>query len=245
MPPPPLHRAARILEVEEVARDTRSYTLDLALGAEPGQFVMVWVPRLDEKPFCVAGDAPLTLTVRRVGPLTEELHELHPGGRLWVRGPFGHGFSARAGRLLLVGGGYGAAPLGFLCSRAALSGASAVLAVGARSAADLLIPRSAHEHAAAIHTATEDGSSGLRGLVTGLAGDLLERERFDRVCACGPNSMLDAVAAIARAAGIPAELSFERYMRCGIGVCGSCEREGRLVCSDGPVFRYGPDGRPD
>ena len=60
--------------------------------------------------------------------------------------------------------------------------------------------------------------------------------RFDELFACGPEGMLESLAALCRAAGVPAQLSHEAYMRCGIGVCGACEHDGRLVCLDGPVF---------
>jgi dihydroorotate dehydrogenase electron transfer subunit len=234
------YRAAAIREIRDEARDTRTFVLDLALPSEPGQFVMVWVPRLDEKPFCVAGDDPLALTIRRVGPLTEELFRKRAGDRLWLRGPLGHGFSAVGTKMLLVGGGYGAAPLGFLCRRAAAAGCASVLAVGARTAADLLVPEEARRWAREVRTATEDGSAGHRGLVTDVASAFLGGERFDRVCACGPEAMLEAVRRLALAAGLPCELSYEGYMRCGMGICGSCERDGRLVCSDGPVFGFEP-----
>jgi dihydroorotate dehydrogenase electron transfer subunit len=238
----PVYLVAPIRCVREEARDTRTIELGLSLPSEPGQFVMVWVPRLDEKPFCVAGDDPLTLTIRRVGPLTEALFGLGQGDRLWIRGPLGRGFSVAGRRILAVGGGYGAAPLGFLCRRASRAGVEVVLASGARTAPDLLVPASARTWASEIHTATEDGSAGFHGRVTELAARLLRQGRFDGIYSCGPNAMLDAVARLAREAGIAAELSFERYMRCGIGVCGSCEHGGSLVCSDGPVFRYAPDG---
>jgi dihydroorotate dehydrogenase electron transfer subunit len=243
--PRPVYHAAAIRGIRDEARDTRTLILDLALLADPGQFVMLWVPRLDEKPFCVAGDDPLTLTVRRVGPLTEELFDRRPGDRLWLRGPFGRGFTLRGGRILLVGGGYGSAPLGFLCRRARAAGLSAVLAVGARTAADLLVPEDTRAEAADIRTATEDGSAGHRGLVTDLAAELLRGDRFDCLYACGPNAMLDAVSELAREAGVASQLSYEGHMRCGIGICGSCERGGKLVCADGPVFGFGPDGRQD
>lgn len=238
----PVHRVASVRAVVEEARQTRTLVLDLALEAEPGQFVMLWIPGLDEKPFCVADADPLTLTVRRVGPLTEGIFDLGPGDRVWIRGPLGRGFSVEGRRILLVGGGYGSAPLGFLCRRAGMAGVAAVLAAGARTAQDLLVPQVARDWAAEIHTATEDGSAGFRGRVTDLAASLLAGGGYDRLYACGPNAMLDALQAVAREAKIGAELSFERHMRCGIGICGSCEREGALVCSDGPVFRFAADG---
>lgn len=227
---------APILAIDEEARETRTFVLDTRLDAEPGQFLMLWIPDLDEKPFCIADSDPLTLCVRRVGPLTDALFDHKPGDRLWFRGPFGTGFRLTGRHTLLVGGGYGSAPLGFLCRRARAVGVRTVLAVGARTVADLLVTRNARAHADELHRATEDGTAGTRGRVTVLAERLLQDAVFDQVFACGPNAMLDAVRDLAARYGVGAQLSYERYMRCGLGICGSCEQDGLLVCRDGPVL---------
>ena len=236
------YRGSAILSARDEARETRTFILDDRLEATPGQFLMVWVPGLDEKPFCIADADPLVLCVRRVGPLSDELFKLQPGDVLRYRGPFGNGFTTTGRRMLLVGGGYGAAPLGFLCRRARRVGHTATLAVGARTAEDLLVPETARRYAHQVHVATEDGSRGTRGLVTELASRLLDEDGYDVVYGCGPNAMLDAVAALAARRGLEAQLSYERYMRCGVGICGSCEQDGLLVCRDGPVLRRG--GKP-
>ena len=166
----------------------------------------------------------------------------HPSaGCLWrtlpsTRTAFGKGFAPAPGRALLVGGGYGAAPLHFLARALLASGAAAETALGARTAAELLFVDRFEALSVPVHTATEDGSQGTRGLVTGMVAPLLASGRFDRLCACGPEGMLDSLAALCREAGVPGELSYEAYMRCGIGVCGACEHATRLVCMDGPVF---------
>jgi dihydroorotate dehydrogenase electron transfer subunit len=76
---------------------------------------------------------------------------------------------------------------------------------------------------------------GLRGVVTDAAEQLLDSAAYGAIYACGPEPMLEAVELLAHRRGLPAQLSYERYMRCGLGVCGSCAREGWMVCSDGPV----------
>jgi len=233
-----LHRSALIAErVTENAR-TVTLLLDASLDCQPGQFAMIWLPGADEKPFSISGDDPLCFTIARVGPFSEALHALRPGDRLWFRGPFGTAYGAAPERTLLVGGGYGAAPLHFLARRlvAATPPARVEAVLGARTTADLLFPARFADLGVEVHTATEDGSAGLRGLATDAAGALLESGRFDRLCACGPEGMLERLASLCRERGVPAELSYEAYMRCGIGLCGSCEHAGRLVCMDGPVF---------
>jgi dihydroorotate dehydrogenase electron transfer subunit len=233
-----LHRSARI--VERAAENARTVTLRLDAGmeAQPGQFAMIWLPGLDEKPFSISGDDPLCFTIARVGPFSDALHAMRVGDRLWYRGPFGKGYDPVPGSTLVVGGGYGAAPLHFLARRslAASAGARVEAVLGARTGRDLLFADRFAELGVQVHAATEDGSAGLRGLATDAAAALLESGRFDLLCACGPEGMLERLASLCRERGIPAQLSHEAYMRCGIGLCGSCERAGRLVCMDGPVF---------
>jgi dihydroorotate dehydrogenase electron transfer subunit len=247
--------------VERVVENHRTVTLvlDASLDCVPGQFAMLWLPGVDEKPFSISADDPLAFTISQVGPFSEALHALGPGGMVWFRGPFGRGFGLASGcrEPVLVGGGYGAAPLAFLARRLlalpARSRPARIRAVtGARSADDLLFAKRFAGLGCEVHAATEDGSSGRRGLATDAVRELLEagggnREgrgspgsRPDRLFACGPGGMLDALAAIARTAGIPAELSHEAYLRCGLGVCGSCAHGDRLVCLDGPVFEIVP-----
>jgi dihydroorotate dehydrogenase electron transfer subunit len=234
-----LPAAARI--VEKVAENAKTVTLvlDAALSAQPGQFAMLWLPGIDEKPFSIAGADPLEFTISRVGPFSETLHELSPGDMLWVRGPFGRGYQTGAGRALLVGGGYGAAPLHFLAGALLRGGAAVEAALGARTSADLLFAGRFAALEVPVHLATEDGTRGITGRVTDAVSPLLASGGFDALYACGPEGMLESLGALCRAAGVPAQLSYEAYMRCGIGVCGACEHAGRLVCMDGPVFTIG------
>lgn len=233
-----VHRPFRIREKIAENAKTISLVLDGSMACAPGQFGMLWLPGADEKPFSISGSDPLMFTVTRVGPFSDALHALRPGDTLWVRGPFGTGFSLEPGPTLLVGGGYGAAPLAFLAERllAADLGSRVEAALGARAAGDLLFTRRFSSLGVPVHAATEDGSEGTRGLVTDIVGPLLASGGFSRVGACGPHAMLEALAEVCRRAGVPAELSYEAYMRCGIGLCGACEHGGRLVCMDGPVF---------
>ena len=241
--PGSLHRPARVARRTVENAKTVSLVLDMAMPASPGQFAMLWLPGVDEKPFSISGADPLQFTIASVGPFSRLLHSLHVDDLLWVRGPFGRGYSAGTGRALLVGGGYGAAPLHFLGRTILAAGAPGVeAALGARVSADLLFVESFKAMGAAVHLATEDGSAGTRGRVTDIVAPLIESGRFARLCACGPEAMLESLAALSRASGVPAELSYEAYMRCGVGLCGSCEHGARLVCMDGPVFT--PDMAP-
>jgi dihydroorotate dehydrogenase electron transfer subunit len=234
---------ARIVAIENENYRTRTFTFDARVDAEPGQFVMAWLPRFDEKPFSLVAANPLTLMVSAVGPFTRLVHELAVGDRLWLRGPFGHGFSLPAScrRPALIGGGYGVAPLlWFAQQHVEWVDATAVI-VGARTAGDLLYTQrfqamADHQPSLALHITTEDGSCGEKGRVTDVLAPLLERQEVDSIFACGPHGMLDALAGLARRHGVTCQLSWEAYMRCGMGICGACEHEGKVLCMDGPVL---------
>jgi len=211
--------------------------LDLRLAAQPGQFVMLWLPRMDEKPFSLADGDPVTLTIVSAGPCTARLQHLRVGDPVYLRGPLGHGFSLAAERPLLVAGGAGAAPLAFLTRRLREAGRPVTVALGARTADDLLLAERLAGLGARVLVSTDDGTAGTHGLVTELAARLLASNAHDHVYACGPAPMLDGVAALCHEYGVPGEVSREAHMRCGTGICGSCDRgDGLLVCRDGPVF---------
>jgi dihydroorotate dehydrogenase electron transfer subunit len=233
-------RAARIAQKTMENSRTVSLILNASMPAVPGQFAMLWLPGVDEKPFSIAGRDPLTFAIAKVGPFSEALHSLGPGDTLWFRGPFGNGYSMTKGRTLLVGGGYGAAPLLFLAHELLAvrgkRGALPAVALGAREEADLLFVPRFRALGLETHIATEDGSAGAKGRVTDVVASLLDSGLFERLYACGPEAMLDALGSLCGSRKLPAELSHEAYMRCGIGLCGSCEHDGRLVCMDGPVF---------
>ena len=232
--------AVRVQGVRQHNYRTRSLELDLEMTAEPGQFAMPWLPGLDEQPFSLMGDAPVLFCVAAVGPFSRALHQLSAGDRVWVRGPFGTGFRPRGRRHLLVGGGYGVAPLLFLAKRCAARSDALRAVVGARVAEELLLVDLLRAAGADVQPCTEDGSIGLRGLATDAVARLVEAERPDAVYACGPHRMLEVVQDFCRAQALPAQLSWEAYMRCGIGVCGSCAHGDRVLCTDGPVLEYEP-----
>lgn len=232
------HQPYRVRQRIQENPKTISLVLDGSLACSPGQFAMLWLPGVDEKPFSIAGKDPLAFAISRVGPFSTALQALRPGDILWVRGPFGRGFTVTPGNTLLVGGGYGAAPLAFLAAalRAECPSIRIEAALGARSSADLLFAERFDALGVLVRIATEDGTRGNAGLVTDLVAACLATEDLSRVRACGPEGMLEAVARLCEGAGLDAELSFEAYMRCGVGLCGACEHRGRLVCLDGPVF---------
>jgi dihydroorotate dehydrogenase electron transfer subunit len=237
-----LPRAYRIVEVRVENSTVRTFVLDGRTGATPGQFVMAWLPGIDEKPFSLSGADPISITVARVGPFTTALHGLSAGDRLWLRGPFGRGFAVCDGPLMAICGGCGAAPLYHLARVARGLEREVHVVLGARTAGGLFFQERYTALGCTVHTSTDDGSAGLKGTAIDLAIRVIEEHGIavDTIYACGPEPMLDAVYLLAQDRGLPCQLSYEAYMRCGFGVCGSCARGGRLVCRDGPVFERPP-----
>jgi len=197
----------------------------------PGQFVMVWVPGTDEIPMALSSDH--SITVQNVGDATAALSALNPGDRIGIRGPLGNGFSPGE-RILAIAGGVGAAPL------LPLARADRVMTflLGARTEAELLFVDQLDE-CTDLQIATDDGSLGCKGFVT-LIMDEINLGAYDRIAVCGPEVMMRAVLAKVAEIGIEkkTEFSLHRYMKCGVGVCGSCciDPSGLRVCRDGPVI---------
>jgi dihydroorotate dehydrogenase electron transfer subunit len=206
--------------------------LDLP-ALQPGRFFMVWLPGLDEKPYAVSylDEERLGVSVQRRGPFSTRLSGLEPGDRVGLRGPFGRGFwdvkeHADSEGVALVGGGCGWAVLAPLAER--LPRAS--LVQGARTA-DMLIFTDRFPRQVVF---TDDGSAGRKGFPTEWMEE--QADRLEMVYTCGPEAMMAAVAELCRRRGIGCQVSMERYMKCGIGVCGQCDCDGRRVCLEGPTF---------
>lgn len=237
--PTGLPRAVRIREIREETRTVRTYVLDARVRqARPGQFIMLWLPGVDEKPMSIAHPAPLTVVVRRVGPFSTALHQRKEGDRVGWRGPYGRGFLPREDRpALLVSGGCGVGPLYFLATHTIERAIPTTVAIGARTADDLLYVERFRELGVEPHVATDDGTQGHPGLVTELAQQLMDESRGQlAIYACGPEQMLATLQRLCREHRIPGQFSLERYMKCGFGICGQCALDGYLVCQDGPVF---------
>lgn len=233
------YQTAKIKQIIDENYRVRSFVLDFSVKAEPGQFIMVWLPRFDEKPMCVVNDSPLAISVANVGPFTQKLFELREGDKMSFRGPYGNDFLLGEGskKILLVGGGYGVAALNFLAKEAKQKGIEATMIVAARKKEDVILEKEFFDKGARVFVSTDDGSAGFKGRAHELVEKLLgEGQKFDCVYAVGPEKMMDAIAKVCAKHGLPSQLSLERYMGCGLGMCGKCDAGGKIVCGDGPVF---------
>jgi len=230
---------------------------ELAGRCQPGHFLEVAVEApgtLLRRPLSVARAEPaaggmgtVELVIGPDGPGSTWLAQVPVGATLDIVGPLGRPFPlpARPASCLLVGGGYGAAPLHFLTEVLVPVGHRVDLIVGASNEETLLNSLEAKRLAHSLVMTTDDGSAGQRGRVTDAMEDVVTRSNTDVIYACGPNAMLAAVSAVAVRLGVPVRVSLEERMACGLGVCFTCvipvrDREGevqmRRSCIDGPVM---------
>jgi dihydroorotate dehydrogenase electron transfer subunit len=235
-------RITRLQSVKTESPTVKTFTFrdSRCAKARPGQFLMLWIPRVDEIPLSIMNTegTSVSVTVKAVGEATRVLHGMKQGDLVGVRGPFGNSFTQNNGKVLLVGGGTGTAPLLFLAKKLAAKAKRVAFVIGAKTKTELLFLNQLDALCTEQSTVatTEDGSYGIKCLATEPLGRLLDKEKFDIVYACGPELMIRQVFALAEKRGVPMEASLERVMRCGMGICGSCMMGKYRVCRDGPVF---------
>jgi len=224
---------------------------EIAPLIQPGQFSHVRILPLTDallrRPFSVfqvAGDT-FSILYKTVGKGTEVLSRLKAGEELGVIAPLGHGFTIPkpdSETPLLVAGGYGMAAMYLLAERSPQKG---IAFVGGRRQVDILCELEFRALGWDVRVTTEDGSRGERGLVTQpLVAELRRRTNGRKIFACGPTPMLEAVGNIAADFEVPAELSMDQHMCCGVGVCLTCVIpvrtengwEYQRTCTEGPVF---------
>jgi dihydroorotate dehydrogenase electron transfer subunit len=202
---------------------------------------MLWIPGVDEIPLSISdvnAGGLVSVAVKKVGEATEALHKVRIGEIVGVRGPFGNGFTLQKGRILMVGGGTGLAPLLFLARMLQSRASKLVFVAGAKTREELLFLNRLESICgkANVIATTEDGSCGMKCLATTPLESLLERDEFDIIYTCGPEQMIRKVFDAADKHRISLEASLERLMRCAIGLCGSCIIGKYRVCRQGPVF---------
>ncbi|MDG2407756.1 MAG: dihydroorotate dehydrogenase electron transfer subunit [Pirellulales bacterium] len=246
---------------------------EIATRIVPGQFVMIRLADGDDpllaRPFAlydtvlgVSGKpVGLDIVYLVLGKMTTRLAGLLPGTELDVWGPLGNGFSSQeSGHLVMVAGGIGQTPFPALAQeafgrrsygdppRSVAAMQRVTLCYGARSS-DYLADIDRFEHLGVdVRVSTDDGTAGHKGLVTDLVKDVLSEKKAEeqiRIVCCGPEPMMESVAAIAAQSDISCQVSLETPMACGIGICFSCvtrvrdatgEWDYKRTCVDGPVF---------
>jgi dihydroorotate dehydrogenase electron transfer subunit len=220
-----------IKKIEMESPTVSTIFLDREFPSIPGQFVMVWVPGVDEIPMALSfSDA---ITVQRVGEATSHLLSLKVGDKIGIRGPFGNGFRID-GKTLIIAGGVGIAPL----IRIGLYGSDVDVLLGSKTKKELIF-YSVLKNSCNLMVSTDDGSEGFHGLIPGLM-EQLSLEKYNSILVCGPELMMVSVLSVIKNRNLESisQFSLHRYMKCGVGLCGSCclDPDGLCVCRDGPVF---------
>lgn len=238
--------SVRISEVINENNETKTLLFQHRIAnmeVRAGQFLMIWIPGVDEIPMSISYWNPsfLGISVLPIGDATRALASRNTGDWIGIRGPFGTSFSMDTRKALVVGGGIGTAPLRLLVHQLLAQNAEVTLLLAARTRDSLLyFDEFSSENSSGfrLKVCTDDGSMGFKGLATEAVNEILEEEDFDRLYACGPEAMIYRLCRTARENKMRFEVSLERYMKCGCGICGTCALDptGDLVCFDGPVF---------
>ncbi len=263
-----MHFRSVVLSNVEISPGYRRIRLTAPRGileAKPGQFVMLrvrdGVDPLLRRPFCIYDVGTFSpefpdasrrcyfeILYKVVGKGTAILGSLHEKDSVDVLAPLGNGFNpgVEGEEKLLVGGGFGLAPLYFLARRLVEKSPVKVF-IGGRRKEDVLCVTEFEQLGIDTYVATDDGTLGSRGLVTEVLEEHLSLDGKGRsVFACGPEPMLRAVAGMCEKYRINCQVSLEATMACGVGACLGCVVKGashsedspdyRCVCKEGPVF---------
>lgn len=218
--------------------------------AEPGQFIHVkkeFSANFLRRPFGVAdvdkAQGTITMIYRLVGKGTHEYAQMKQGDILSILGPIGNGFElkeSKTGRPLLIGGGVGIAPLIYLARQ--LQGQKPILLIGGKTKDEVFWEKYLKEFADKIYITTDDGSVGFKGFTVQLLPQIFAENNIENIYTCGPMIMMESIAKFAYEQDVDCQVSLEKRMACGIGVCLGCTFEGKLthkrrkVCTEGPVF---------
>lgn len=240
----------RIVRIEETISETPTvktlvFKDDLSYTAKPGQFLMIWIPRIEEIPMSVminSKDGYAAVTIRKSGIGSTALFDRKKGDLIGLRGPYGNKFVLKKSyqNTLIIGGGTGLVPLLRLAYYASKKKIKTTIVLGARTKREVFFEKIARKITeksdSTFLVCTDDGSYGIKGTTVSVMSSLVRENIFDCVFTCGPELMMKGVVGLATENSIPVQASLERYMKCGIGICGSCCLDSSLVCQDGTVF---------
>ncbi len=242
----------RVLSIEQIAPDVHRLVVEaprVASARQAGQFVIVRAAENSERiPLTIAdadaGAGTITVIVQAIGPGTREIVAMAGNGALQnVAGPLGRPTEIRKwGSVACVGGGVGTAVLYPQAKALAEAGNEVTAIIGARTGDMVILRDEMAGFCDEVIVATEDGSQGVKGLVTDALGPMLadEQARPEAVYAVGPVPMMSAVAEQTRPRGIKTVVSLNPIMVDGTGMCGGCRvtvgGEVKFACVDGPEF---------
>ena len=230
----------RLVEIEKVREEfggNKTFYMKEELFFEPGQFAMVWLAGIDEKPIAlIPHGVKYALNIEGKGAATKKMLELKAGDKLGVRGPYGKPFTIEGvKKAAIVAGGVGIDSIILLAQKLWENKCKTKIILGGRNKERIIFEKELKKYGE-LYITTDDGSYGEKGFNVQVLERLLKKEKFDMVYACGPEIMEVKALEIALGHKCNFEASVERYMKCAIGICGECVLDDRLVCLDGPIF---------
>ncbi len=232
------HIMLKVAEKQQENLEFATLFFDYSLKFKPGQFIMLWIPGVDEKPYTLSSvsDKRIGITIEAKGIFSKKAISLKQSDLVGIRGPFGNGFTLPEAKdnVAIIAGGCGLAPLSPLLDIIDHDKMNIICIHGAKSK-DYLLYKERFKFKRDF--CTDDGSFGHKGFVTDtLKEKIATGYNFSKVYTCGPEIMMHKVFEICEQHKIYCQVSLERYMRCGFGVCGACVCGKEVVCKDGPVF---------
>jgi dihydroorotate dehydrogenase electron transfer subunit len=235
------HRTFELKKIKEETHNVCSLYFncpEIAREARAGQYAMVWVPGVDEVPMSVskAGGNVLGITVKVFGEASRALCESKVGDFIGLRGPFGNYFDLTGAKnVIMIGGGVGLPPLMPIVDKVKDKNLTIILA--ARTKEDIFFKKRCEVNGVKTLVSTDDGTMGFKWYAHELLDRELTRDSYDLVLACGPEIMLKYIHEVCLKHKMRHQLSLERYMKCGTGVCGQCVMDpvGLILCKEGPV----------
>lgn len=245
----------KIIDIVEHTDIDFTFRMEYRGETRPGQFFQISIPKYGEAPISISeiGNDYLDFTIRKVGTVTNEIHELRPGDYLFIRGPYGNGFDVglyKGSEVIVAAGGTGLAPVkgvvDYFADKPQDSDGFTVI-MGFKSPGDILFKRDIQRWSKSIETIltvdnAPDGYEGNKGLITNYIKTVKIKDPENvQVIVVGPPIMMKFSVMEFLKRGIKEEniwVSYERRMSCGVGKCGHCKIDDTYICLDGPVFNF-------
>lgn len=233
---------AKILSNEKIADGVFKMVVENHQEINPGQFYMLKIEGATLLPrpisICEKGKEDITFVYAAVGQGTKEYSSLRKDEYINLTGPLGNGFdlSEGFGKVALVSGGIGTAPMVELAKKLRAKNKDLVIDIFAGFRDDIYLVDELEKYANSCTISTNTGKLGHKGFVT----DVLKAEEYDTVFCCGPEIMMKKVVDMCKEKNVKVYVSMEKHMACGVGACLVCTcktKDGnKRTCKDGPVF---------
>lgn len=236
------YKKAKILYNEKIVDNIYKMVCEDENEVKAGQFYMLklqgqtFLPRPIS--ICEKEENKITFLYAVVGKGTEEFSKLNEGDYISLTGPLGNGFNIdeELGKVALVCGGIGTAPMLELAKRLRAKDKNKVIDVYAGFRDEIYLKEDLEKYANKVNITTNTGKYGHKGFVT----EILKPEEYDTVLCCGPEVMMKAVIEMCKEKNVKIYVSMEKHMACGVGACLVCTcktKDGfKRTCKDGPVF---------